>query len=99
LKSPTLSLSLSLWVAVWTWSVGVYLERRGDPRGARALQPRPVEVAHAAAAAGARQLALRHALRRTPPPSLIATHPTPYGDEKVANRETKVWHGATENGP
>jgi hypothetical protein len=23
----------------------------------------------------------------------------PYGDEKVANRDTKVWHGATENGP
>jgi hypothetical protein len=22
-----------------------------------------------------------------------------YGDEKVANRDTKVWHGATENGP
>jgi hypothetical protein len=21
-----------------------------------------------------------------------------YGDEKVANRDTKVWHGATENG-
>jgi hypothetical protein len=21
------------------------------------------------------------------------------GDEKVANRDTKVWHGATENGP
>jgi hypothetical protein len=23
----------------------------------------------------------------------------PCGDEKVANRDTKVWHGATENGP
>jgi WD40 repeat protein len=23
----------------------------------------------------------------------------PYRDEKVANRDTKVWHGATENGP
>jgi hypothetical protein len=22
-----------------------------------------------------------------------------YGDEKVSNRDTKVWHGATENGP
>jgi hypothetical protein len=22
-----------------------------------------------------------------------------YGDEKVANRDTKVWHGATEKGP
>jgi hypothetical protein len=22
-----------------------------------------------------------------------------YGDEKVANRESRVWHGATENGP
>jgi hypothetical protein len=22
-----------------------------------------------------------------------------YGDEKVANREIRVWHGATENGP
>jgi hypothetical protein len=22
-----------------------------------------------------------------------------YGDEKVANRDTKVWHGATENVP
>jgi hypothetical protein len=22
-----------------------------------------------------------------------------YGDQKVANRDTKVWHGATENGP
>jgi hypothetical protein len=25
--------------------------------------------------------------------------PPRYGDEKVANRDTKVWHGATENGP
>ena len=23
----------------------------------------------------------------------------PYSDEKVANRDTKVWHGATEKGP
>jgi hypothetical protein len=22
-----------------------------------------------------------------------------FGDEKVANRDTKVWHGATETGP
>ena len=22
-----------------------------------------------------------------------------YGDAKVANREIRVWHGATENGP
>jgi hypothetical protein len=22
-----------------------------------------------------------------------------YGDEKVANRDTRVWHGATVNGP
>jgi hypothetical protein len=22
-----------------------------------------------------------------------------YGEEKVANREIRVWHGATENGP
>jgi hypothetical protein len=22
-----------------------------------------------------------------------------YGDEKVANRDIRVWHGATENGP
>jgi hypothetical protein len=22
-----------------------------------------------------------------------------YSDEKVANREIRVWHGATENGP
>jgi hypothetical protein len=22
-----------------------------------------------------------------------------YGDEKVANRDTKVWHGATDSGP
>jgi hypothetical protein len=22
-----------------------------------------------------------------------------YGDETVANRDTKVWHSATENGP
>jgi hypothetical protein len=22
-----------------------------------------------------------------------------YGDAKVANRDTKVWHGATEKGP
>jgi hypothetical protein len=22
-----------------------------------------------------------------------------YGDEKVANRDTKVWHGAAEKGP
>ena len=25
--------------------------------------------------------------------------PPRYGDGKVTNRETKVWHGATENGP
>jgi hypothetical protein len=24
---------------------------------------------------------------------------TPYGDEKVANRDSRVWHGATEKGP
>jgi hypothetical protein len=24
---------------------------------------------------------------------------TPYSDAKVANRDTKVWHGATEKGP
>jgi hypothetical protein len=24
---------------------------------------------------------------------------TAYGDEKVANRDIRVWHGATENGP
>jgi hypothetical protein len=24
---------------------------------------------------------------------------TPYCDQKVANRDTKVWHGATEKGP
>jgi hypothetical protein len=24
---------------------------------------------------------------------------TAYGDEKVANRDTRVWHGATEKGP
>ena len=23
----------------------------------------------------------------------------PYSDEKVANRDTKIWHGAIENGP
>jgi hypothetical protein len=22
-----------------------------------------------------------------------------YGDEKVANRDIRLWHGATENGP
>jgi hypothetical protein len=26
------------------------------------------------------------------------THPA-YGDEKAANREIRVWHGATEKGP
>jgi hypothetical protein len=26
-------------------------------------------------------------------------HRVPYGDEKVANREIRVWHGATEKGP
>jgi superfamily I DNA and/or RNA helicase len=25
-------------------------------------------------------------------------HGAPYGDDKIANRDTKVWHGATENG-
>jgi hypothetical protein len=25
--------------------------------------------------------------------------PATYGDAKVANREIRVWHGATENGP
>jgi hypothetical protein len=29
--------------------------------------------------------------------SVPETEPT-YGDEKVANRDTKVWHGATEKG-
>ena len=32
-------------------------------------------------------------------PAAAAEPPAPYGDEKVANRETKVWHGATEKGP
>jgi hypothetical protein len=26
-------------------------------------------------------------------------HSPPYSDEKVANRDIRVWHGATENGP
>ena len=30
-------------------------------------------------------------------PHCVSTSP-PYSDEKVANRDTKVWHGATENG-
>jgi hypothetical protein len=29
----------------------------------------------------------------------IAAKLPPYGDGKVANREIRVWHGATENGP
>jgi hypothetical protein len=28
-----------------------------------------------------------------------AVHPAAYGDEKVANREIRVWHGAIETGP
>jgi hypothetical protein len=27
------------------------------------------------------------------------TSPSLYSDEKVANRDIRVWHGATENGP
>jgi hypothetical protein len=34
-----------------------------------------------------------------PPGSSLAEHTLGYGDEKVANRDTRVWHGATENGP
>jgi hypothetical protein len=30
-----------------------------------------------------------------PPAAALPT----YGDEKVANRDIRVWHGATENGP
>ena len=34
------------------------------------------------------------------PVSLTLSLPSlPYSDEKVANRDTRVWHGATENGP
>jgi hypothetical protein len=39
------------------------------------------------------------------PAPLLASPPAPderggaYGDKKVANRDTKVWHGATEKGP
>ena len=29
----------------------------------------------------------------------IHTVPLLYGDQKVANREIRVWHGATEKGP
>jgi hypothetical protein len=39
------------------------------------------------------QLALRLLKRRE------LGHPSSYGDEKVANREIRVWHGATEKGP
>jgi 23S rRNA-/tRNA-specific pseudouridylate synthase len=33
------------------------------------------------------------------PEGEVESHaPLRYSDEKVANRDTKVWHGATENG-
>jgi hypothetical protein len=32
-------------------------------------------------------------------PALGCRQRTLYGDEKVANRDIRVWHGATENGP
>jgi hypothetical protein len=31
--------------------------------------------------------------------ALLLPPPTTYGDEKVANRDITVWHGATETGP
>jgi Pyruvate/2-oxoacid:ferredoxin oxidoreductase gamma subunit len=46
-------------------------------------------AAAAAAAHTAAQKKLRHVVS-----ALMA-----YGDEKVANREIRVWHGATEKGP
>jgi hypothetical protein len=33
------------------------------------------------------------------PSTTRAPHHAAYGDEKVANREIRVWHGATEKGP
>jgi hypothetical protein len=36
-----------------------------------------------------------NALRITPTPMMG----TPYSDAKVANRNVRVWHGTTENGP
>jgi hypothetical protein len=32
-------------------------------------------------------------------PRLAPHHPHAYSDEKVGERNAKVWHGATENGP
>jgi hypothetical protein len=32
-------------------------------------------------------------------PAAATLTSAPHSDEKVANRDTKVWHGATENGP
>ena len=37
--------------------------------------------------------------RWSPPPGLTSHLRLAYSDEKVANRDIRVWHGATENGP
>jgi hypothetical protein len=68
--------------------------RAAQPSGAAALRVlrgrRLVAVRGALlpAATGTRSI-------RLPP----ARAPPCYSDEKVANREIRVWHGATENGP
>jgi hypothetical protein len=45
--------------------------------------------------------AVRPGLLHASPPraSCAATAALHYSDAKVANRDTKVWHGATESGP
>jgi hypothetical protein len=38
-------------------------------------------------------------LDHDPQVTLLSLSGDPYGDEKIANRDIRVWHGATENGP
>jgi hypothetical protein len=40
-----------------------------------------------------------HVFARTSPVFRTASLHQVYSDEKVANRDIRVWHGATEKGP
>jgi hypothetical protein len=52
-----------------------------------------MHVEAAAAAAGSSALPAKKQMRGFLQPR------SPYGDEKNANRDIRVWHGATEKGP
>ena len=115
LPSLTVSLSLfpltvSLTAAPpthrWTHATCTRCCRPRPPRTATRCSAPPRPPPPAPPPLVSRQPRLRPRRRRPTSPtspsrplSRLPRHETRYSDEKVANRDTKVWHGATEIGP